>query len=132
MRARMTLVQSSSATFRLCARRLGTAGTPREVVVSSSSRRPIFPHTRVQVQGRSQFNQEKESMTSLLRLKSTCCPVTIRVMLCLFALILLVGAQSASAQSFSGSIFTSFNDGATVNGNLYPSKDAVYLNGGPQ
>ena len=71
-------------------------------------------------------------MNSPLRFKSACCPAAIRVLLCLFALILLVGAQSASAQSFSGSIFTSFNDGTTVNGNLYPSKDAVYLNGGPQ
>src|SRR5215472_5236399 len=71
-------------------------------------------------------------MSSPLCLKRTCCPATIRVLLCLLALILLVGAQSASAQNFNGSIFTTFSDGTTVNGNIYPSKAAVYLNGGPQ
>jgi len=49
----------------------------------------------------------------------------------LLALILLVGAPSASAQ-LNGSIQTTFNTGTTVNGNIYPSKALVYLNGGPQ
>jgi hypothetical protein len=50
---------------------------------------------------------------------------------CMLAGMLLIGAQAA-AQNFSGSIFTTTKSGTTVNGNLYPSKDAVYLNGGPQ
>ena len=50
----------------------------------------------------------------------------------LAALALFVSAAPASAQNFSGSIFTTFADGATVNGNIYPSKAAVFLNGGPQ
>src|SRR5215467_4747645 len=50
----------------------------------------------------------------------------------LAVLALFVSAAPASAQNFSGSIFTTFSDGHTVNGNIYPSKDAVYLNGGPQ
>jgi hypothetical protein len=47
------------------------------------------------------------------------------------ALGLLVLALPARAQ-LSGAIYTSFPDGTTVNGNIYPSKDDVYLNGGPQ
>src|SRR5215470_14319315 len=54
------------------------------------------------------------------------------VVACLVTGLLLFAAQPASAQNFSGSIFTTFADGATVNGNNFPSKDAVYLNGGPQ
>jgi hypothetical protein len=34
--------------------------------------------------------------------------------------------------AFNGAIYTSTFDGQIVNQNLYPSKDAVYLNGGPQ
>jgi hypothetical protein len=34
--------------------------------------------------------------------------------------------------AFSGAIYTSTGDGSTVNLNLYPSKDDVFLNGGPQ
>src|SRR5215813_1563302 len=71
-------------------------------------------------------------MSSPLRLQRTCCQAGLRVLLCLFALVLLVGAQGASAQNFNGSIFTTFSDGTTVNGNIYPSKDQVYLDGGPQ
>jgi hypothetical protein len=29
-------------------------------------------------------------------------------------------------------IYTTFPDGTVVNGNIYPSKEDVYLNGGPQ
>ena len=50
----------------------------------------------------------------------------------LAVLALIVSAAPASAQNFSGSIFTTFADGTRVNGNIYPSKAAVYLNGGPQ
>src|SRR5262249_5840439 len=50
----------------------------------------------------------------------------------LAVLALFVSAAPASAQNFSGSIFTTFADGTKVNGNIYPSKPAVYLNGGPQ
>jgi hypothetical protein len=56
---------------------------------------------------------------------------TLVVLACMTALLLLA-AQPASAQNVTGSIFTTFNSGTTVNGNIYPSKDAVYLNGGPQ
>lgn len=70
-------------------------------------------------------------MTSPLRLKSTFCPAGLRVLLCLFALVLLTGVQSASAQ-VTGSIFTTKADGTQVNANIFDSKDAVYVNGGPQ
>src|SRR5215218_693206 len=44
-----------------------------------------------------------------------------------------VVSLTAFAQgSFFGAIYTTLGDGQTVNQNLYPSKDAVYLNGGPQ
>lgn len=58
-----------------------------------------------------------------------------KTLVCLATTALLmftVMAGSAPAQNISGHIFTTFSDGGTVNGNLYPSKDAVYLNGGPQ
>ena len=38
----------------------------------------------------------------------------------------------AMAAPVTGAIFTTTNGGTTVNGNIYESKDAVYLNGGPQ
>ncbi|PYT01910.1 MAG: hypothetical protein DMF63_03490 [Acidobacteria bacterium] len=38
----------------------------------------------------------------------------------------------SSAAGFNGSIFTTTFDGQTVNANIYSSKDAVYLSGGPQ
>src|SRR5947208_658028 len=34
--------------------------------------------------------------------------------------------------NINGAIFTTLGDGTKVNQNLYPSKPAVYLNGGPQ
>jgi hypothetical protein len=37
----------------------------------------------------------------------------------------------ASADAPSGAIFTTVADGSEVNFNIYPSKDAVYLDGGP-
>jgi hypothetical protein len=47
----------------------------------------------------------------------------------LAAVTLLAGMASAQV---NGAIFTTDSTGAQVNGNIYPSKDAVYLNGGPQ
>ncbi|HET6844194.1 MAG TPA: hypothetical protein VFK06_21315 [Candidatus Angelobacter sp.] len=39
--------------------------------------------------------------------------------------------QIAGAQ-VNGAIFTTFQDGTTVNGNIYPAKDKVFISGGPQ
>jgi hypothetical protein len=38
----------------------------------------------------------------------------------------------SAAGSFFGAIYTTEGDGTTVNGNVYQSKNDVYLNGGPQ
>src|SRR5215472_1039684 len=58
---------------------------------------------------------------------------------CLFFLrtslfwIVCVSALTAPAYAaVSGAIQTTTSDGKTVNANIYPSKDAVYLTGGPQ
>ena len=40
-------------------------------------------------------------------------------------------ASSAAAHAPSGAIFTTLPDGSEVNHNIYPSKDLVYLDGGP-
>ncbi len=40
-------------------------------------------------------------------------------------------AHTVRADSLSGAIFTTLSDGSEVNFNIYPSKDAVYLDGGP-
>src|SRR5205823_12044891 len=40
--------------------------------------------------------------------------------------------RSAALAQNTGHIFTTFQDGTTVNANIYPSKDSVFLNGGPQ
>src|ERR1044072_7356539 len=40
--------------------------------------------------------------------------------------------NKASAAGFSGAIYTTTFDGQSVNENTYASKDAVYINGGPQ
>lgn len=69
-------------------------------------------------------------MQTPLRLKSTF-RRRFYIVLCLLALMLTVGVQSASA-NINGAIQSTFNTGTTVNGNLFPSKFAVYLNGGPQ
>lgn len=69
-------------------------------------------------------------MKASVRLQSTFC-TSPRVVVCLLALILMVGVSSAIA-SIPGSIQTTLNDGTTVNANLMPSKEAAYLNGGPQ
>ncbi|MHB9132853.1 MAG: hypothetical protein ACYDBB_17430 [Armatimonadota bacterium] len=45
--------------------------------------------------------------------------------------LLLAASVSAVAAPLPGAIFTTDNGSQLVNGNIYPSKDAVYLNGGP-
>ena len=52
------------------------------------------------------------------------------VMLVLLALAAFV-TLPAAAQASSGAIFTTLSDGTEVNLNLFPSKEAVYLDGGP-
>jgi hypothetical protein len=47
------------------------------------------------------------------------------------ALPLALNVTSARADAPSGAIFTTVADGSEVNFNIYPSKDAVYLDGGP-
>lgn len=59
----------------------------------------------------------------------------LRAKMC-FALLALLAAAvllavPAAAQAPSGAIFTTLSDGSEVNTNLFPSKDAVYLDGGP-
>ena len=52
-------------------------------------------------------------------------------------LMLIVGvavlgpASPAAAHEPSGAIFTTLADGSEVNFNIYPNKEAVYLDGGP-
>jgi hypothetical protein len=52
-----------------------------------------------------------------------------KLLVILAAVTLLAGIASAQV---NGAIFTTDSTGTQVNGNIYPSKDAVYLNGGPQ
>src|SRR5256885_11406095 len=47
-------------------------------------------------------------------------------------LILLFGITTPAWANINGAIFTTLGDGTKVNQNLFPSKDSVYLNGGPQ
>jgi hypothetical protein len=47
------------------------------------------------------------------------------------ALPLAFAVSPAAAAAPSGAIFTTVADGSEVNFNIYPSKDAVYLDGGP-
>lgn len=49
----------------------------------------------------------------------------------LFGSLIAATAASALAHAPSGAIFTTVADGSEVNFNIYPSKDAVYLDGGP-
>jgi hypothetical protein len=46
-------------------------------------------------------------------------------------LVMLALALPAAAHAPSGAIFTTLADGSEVNFNLFPSKEAVYLDGGP-
>ena len=64
--------------------------------------------------------------------------ITSRTIIVLFALVAMSAASvfvfqlKASATGFNGSIYTTTFAGQSVNENIYPSKDAVYLSGGPQ
>src|SRR5688572_28201390 len=49
----------------------------------------------------------------------------------LVAVLSLCLASAALAHAPSGAIFTTVEDGSEVNFNQYPSKEAVYLDGGP-
>ena len=49
----------------------------------------------------------------------------------IIALAVVIPANPAAAHAPSGAIFTTVADGSEVNFNRYPSKDAVYLDGGP-
>lgn len=57
-------------------------------------------------------------------LKSSACAVAL-------AIVLLLGLSATAQAQLSGAIFTTNANGSEVNGNIYPSKDAVYLDGGP-
>jgi hypothetical protein len=52
------------------------------------------------------------------------------VVLCLVCALLFT--STTSAQQVTGAIYTTTSTGTTVNGNIYQSKGAVYLSGGPQ
>jgi hypothetical protein len=49
----------------------------------------------------------------------------------LFGSLIAATASTALAHAPSGALFTTVADGSEVNFNIYPSKDAVYLDGGP-
>jgi hypothetical protein len=46
-------------------------------------------------------------------------------------MVLALVVMAAPASAMAGAIFTTVFDGSEVNFNIYPSKDAVYLDGGP-
>ena len=54
------------------------------------------------------------------------------LLVALFALVLAGFAVPVTAAPLTGAIFTTTDDGQTVNGNVYDAKEDVYLNGGPQ
>jgi len=58
----------------------------------------------------------------------------IRKIIFVVAVIALSAASSSifGQGGFFGAIYTTLGDGQTVNQNVYPAKDLVYLNGGPQ
>jgi hypothetical protein len=55
----------------------------------------------------------------------------LKVVFWILPLILSVAMAMPAAAQVSGAIFTTVADGTEVNFNIYPSKDAVYLDGGP-
>src|SRR6478736_6253940 len=55
-----------------------------------------------------------------------------RIILIITAVITIVGAVDESRAALSGAVFTTNSTGTQVDGNIYVSKDDVYLNGGPQ
>jgi hypothetical protein len=50
---------------------------------------------------------------------------------CIALTVAVAGSLPVQAHSATGAIFTTLADGSEVNFNNYPSKDAVYLDGGP-
>jgi hypothetical protein len=58
-----------------------------------------------------------------MNLSSSCRPLTLAVSLALAAGLF---SGAASAHAISGAIYTSVENGDTVNANSYPSKDLVY------
>jgi hypothetical protein len=54
------------------------------------------------------------------------------VVAAVIALITLTLNPAAMAQNLSGAIFTTAMNSSFVNGNVYDSKEEVYLNGGPR
>src|SRR5215469_16681719 len=50
----------------------------------------------------------------------------------LFWIVCLLALTAPAYAAVNGAIQTTTSDGKTVNANIYPSKDAVYLTGGPQ
>jgi hypothetical protein len=56
----------------------------------------------------------------------------IRSILAASAAATLLAVATAATAGPSGAIFTTNEDGTWVNGNVYDSKEAVYLNGGPR
>lgn len=57
---------------------------------------------------------------------------TIATTLLLVAFAVAFGSTAIAQVSMNGKIYTSNSDGTTVNGNIYATKDQVYVNGGPQ
>lgn len=49
----------------------------------------------------------------------------------LLVLVIMFAASVPVHAQLSGAIFTTVSNGGRVNANIYPSKDSVYLNGGP-
>src|SRR5688572_31195653 len=54
-----------------------------------------------------------------------------RKLLTVAAIIALCAVVGVNAHAPSGAIFTTVADGSEVNYNIYPSKESVYLDGGP-
>jgi hypothetical protein len=50
---------------------------------------------------------------------------------CIIAVLVLAAFGTSARAQLSGAIFTTTANGGAVNFNIYPSKDAVYLSGGP-
>ncbi len=54
------------------------------------------------------------------------------LVMCLVSVFLLAWMVPVSATPVTGAIWTTNSSGAQVNGNIYPTKEDVYLNGGPK
>src|ERR1019366_9065366 len=56
----------------------------------------------------------------------------LRVVLALTTLVVVFGSIAIAQVQMTGKIYTTNFDGTTVNGNIYDTKNQVYVNGGPQ